>query len=146
MDNILIYIGLLLSLALPFILYWIIPTYIAIDKQEQIKDIVLISYSGILFFINVLSIDRYSTGISGIVILAFTLFIIGFVASGTFWWIPTYVPANQQKIARQWLIISASIVTVVFSFINRRLSSINSTSETIIQDIPFFKHAGKRRK
>lgn len=146
MDNILIYIGLLLSLALPFIVYWIIPTYVPADKQEQVKDVVVLSYSGILFFINVLSIDRYSTGISGIVIVAFTFVIITLVASGTFWWIPTYVRADQQKLARQWLIISASVATVLFSFINRRLSSIYSGSETIIQDIPLFKHGGKRRK
>ena len=146
MDKALLYLGLFLSFILPLIVYWIIPTYVSADKQADITEIVMISYSGILFFLNVLSIDYYSTGVSALVILFFITAMISFVASGIFWWIPTYVSSNQQKIARQWLIISASMTTVVFSFINRQMSSIDSYSEGIIQNIKFMHGGFKRRK
>lgn len=144
MDMPLVYLGLFLSLLLPLAVYWAIPTYAPKEKQEGITEIVMISYSGILFFLNVLSIDYYSTGVSAIVILAFIAVMIGIVASGIFWWIPTYLPVDQQKIAKQWLVISASMTTVVFSFINRRMSSVDAYSESIIQKIGSY--GGKRRK
>lgn len=105
--NIYVFIASSLNLLSILVSYWIIPTYVPIDKQTTVRFWLPVSISSVFLILSIAS----STSVE--ISLLFVSLLAVFVLSGIFWWIPTYVKPSEQDVAQHWLVISASIVLTV---------------------------------
>jgi len=134
------FIGLLASFLHIFLLvvvYFLIPKLVAPDKQEQTKHWVLASFSAIFLILIGISVkDKLNI---------FIIFIIGaIVISGILWWVPTYIPEEDQDLASHILIVASSVLITIVSTI----FSLHDTEVLGIQETSTFGEivGGKRRR
>ena len=95
-------------MSLLIITYLILPEFAPEDQQESIKHWILTSFSAIfLLLIMVSAKDEVN------------IFVIFFVAiislSGIVWWVPTYIPKEDQEIVSHLLIVSSSVFITLVS-------------------------------
>jgi hypothetical protein len=105
--NLYVFIASTLNLLTILVSYWIIPTFVPIDKQVSVRYWLPVATSSIFLILSITSSSSISTSFLLISLLAV------FVLSGVFWWIPTYVNKSDQDTAQHWLIISSSIVLTI---------------------------------
>lgn len=106
-------IGLLASVLHIILLvsvYLLIPELAPKDQVENIKRWVLASFSAIfLMLITVSAKDKVNI---------FIIMFVGVVVlSGILWWVPSYIPEEDQDLAIHILIISSSIFITLISLI-----------------------------
>lgn len=134
------YIGLLSSLlhiVLLVVVYFLIPKLVPSQQEEQAKHWVLASFSAIfLLLIMVSAKDKINV---------FLIFVVGVVViSGILWWVPTYIPEEDQDLVSHILIVSSSIFITVISTV----FSLHETESLGIQQTATFGEliGGKRRR
>lgn len=112
-------IGLLASvlhIVLLVSIYLLVPELAPKEQVEDIKHWVLASFSGIFLLLMMVSAkDKVNI---------FIIFFVGaIVISGILWWVPSYIPKEDQELATHLLIISSSVFITI-------ISAIFSLSET----------------
>lgn len=112
-------IGLLASvlhIVLLVSVYLLVPELAPKEQAEDIKHWVLASFSGIFLLLMMISAkDKVNI---------FIIFFVGaIVISGILWWVPSYIPKEDQELTIHILIISSSIFISI-------ISAIFSLSET----------------
>ena len=105
--NLYVFIASTLNLLAILVSYWIVPTFVPIDKQVSVRYWLPVATSSIFLLLSI----TYASSIESSFILVSLLAV--FVLSGIFWWIPTYVKKSDQDTAQHWLIISSSIVLTI---------------------------------
>ena len=101
----------LVNLSVSIVLYYsIIPEFVDEDQRINVSNIVSLVSASISLILNVYFIDfNY---INLIYIFIFT-FIIAVVISGIYWWIPTYVPKEDQNKTERYLIMGTSLLVIL---------------------------------
>lgn len=105
--NIYVFIASSLNLLSILVSYWIVPTFVPIDKQVSVRYWLPVASSSVFLLLSIVSASSVEISLLLISLLAI------FVLSGVFWWIPTYVKKSDQDTAQHWLIISSSIVLTI---------------------------------
>ena len=105
--NIISFIASFLHIALLVIVYIILPKLAPPDKEEDIKHWILTSFSSI--FLILIMASSYEK------VNVFVLLFIGVVViSGIAWWVPSYIPKDDQYLVSNILIvISSAFITII---------------------------------
>ena len=92
-------------------IFWIIPTYAPPGQVDTIKNLVGLSFPALL-----LGVAVYQTRLKDKTLILPIVF-YGIVAavciSGIYWWIPRYVPVNEQHTATTWLFNSVTLAIIL---------------------------------
>jgi hypothetical protein len=93
----------LLHITLLVVIYLVVPKAVSPDKQETIQHWIFVSFSAIFLLLTIVSAkDKVNI---------FIIFLVGaIVLSGLIWWVPKYIPEEDQDLASHILIIASSIV------------------------------------
>jgi len=121
-------------------MFVIIPKYAPQNQQEIIKDWLGLGFSGLL-----LAIAMFQTRFSDpslITPVLFYLFVLGFILSGIYWWIPKYVDPKDQNDAIKYTFISTTIAIII---VNSTSPSMAPTLGVMAPIIPNFL-GGRRRR
>jgi hypothetical protein len=108
--NVISLIASILHLSLLIIVYLVVPEVAPEDQVESIKHWVLTAFSAtFLLLIMISAKDEVNV---------FLIFLVGAVVlSGIIWWVPTYIPKEDQELVSHILIVSSSVfITVVSAF------------------------------
>jgi hypothetical protein len=108
--NVIALVSSLLHIGLLVVVYLVIPYAVPPDREEEIKNWVLASFSAIfLLLITVSAREKVNV---------FVIVLVGvIVISGLVWWVPSYVPKEDQDLVSHLLIISSSIFITIVSAI-----------------------------
>ena len=135
--NVISLIASFLHLTLLIVVYLIIPELVHGDQVETIKHWVLTAFSSIFLLLIMISAkDKMNV---------FIIFLVGvIVISGIVWWIPTYVPKEDQDLVSHILIVASSVFITIIS----ALFSLHDTESLGVQQTSAFEGiiGGKRRK
>jgi hypothetical protein len=106
--NVISLISSFLHVSLLIITYLILPEFAPEDQRESIKHWVLTSFSAIfLLLIMVSAKDEVNI---------FVILFVGAISlTGIVWWVPTYIPAEDQELVSHLLIVSSSIFITMIS-------------------------------
>lgn len=106
--NILLFLFLLVSLLAS--VFWIIPTYASEKDQETIKDWLGIGFAGLLLTITLIETRAQDTTLT--IPIVFYLLVLGVCLSGVYWWIPAYIPKDEQSkaISLMFLVVNVAII------------------------------------
>lgn len=100
----------LLHIGLLVVIYLVIPKTVVPERQENIQHWVFVSFSAIFLLLTIVSArDKINI---------FIIFLIGaIVLSGLIWWVPKYIPEEDQDLASHVLIIASSLfITLISAF------------------------------
>ena len=135
--NIISLIASFLHLTLLLSVYLIVPEVAPHDQVESIKHWVLTAFSAtFLLLIMISAKDELNV---------FIIFLVGAVVlSGIVWWVPTYIPKEDQELVSHILIVSSSVFITIIS----ALFSLGETESLGIQQTGAFEGliGGKRRR
>jgi hypothetical protein len=135
--NVISLIASILHVILLIVVYLLVPELAPREQEEQIKHWVLASFSAIfLLLIMVSAKDEVNI---------FIIFLVGAVViTGILWWVPSYIPKEDQDLVSHILIISSSIFITIVS----ALFSLRETESLGIQQTSTFEGllGGKRRR
>ena len=92
-------------------LFVIIPTYAAKDKQKEIQNWVGMGFSGLLLLIVTFQTRDHTLGVP----IMFYLFVLGVILSGIYWWIPKYIPKDNQNSAINNMFLASTLYTLTTS-------------------------------
>ena len=120
--NVISLIASFLHLTLLIVVYLIVPEVAPEDQVESIKHWVLTAFSAIFLLLIMISAKNE--------INVFIIFLIGTVViSGIVWWVPTYIPKEDQDLVYHILIVSSSVFITLIS----ALFSLHETESLGIQ-------------
>lgn len=106
--NVISLISSLLHASLLVITYLILPEFAPEGQEESIKHWVLTSFSAI-FLLLIMASAKDEVNI-------FVIFFVGAIAlTGIVWWVPTYIPKEDQDLVSHLLIVSSSIFITLIS-------------------------------
>ncbi len=135
--NVISLIATFLHLALLISVYLIIPEVAPKEQVESIKHWVLTAFSAtFLLLIMVSAKDEINV---------FIIFLVGAVVlSGLVWWVPSYIPEEDQDIVSHILIVSSSVFITIISAV----FSLHETENIGIQQTGALEGiiGGKRRR
>lgn len=135
--NILSLIASFLHLTLLIVVYLVVPEVSPPDQVESIKHWVLTAFSAtFLLLIMISAKDELNV---------FIIFLVGaIVLSGIIWWVPTYIPKEDQDLVSHILIVSSSVFITIIS----ALFSLPETESLGYQQTGVFESlsGGKRRR
>ena len=130
----------LINLCSTTILYYaIIPELVNEDEQNNASHIVSLLSSVISLLLNIYSISFTYINLIYIFIFAF---IISIVISGIYWWIPTYVPKDEQDRTERYLIMITSLLVMLSTIFQ---SSAVFTGSSTVYLLSSGKIGGKRK-
>lgn len=135
--NVISLIASFLHLALLITVYLVIPEVAPHDQVDTIKHWVLTAFSAIFLLLIMISAKDEMN--------VFIIFLIGaIVISGIVWWVPTYIPKEDQELTSHILIVSSSVFITVISAI----FSLHQTESLGIQQTSTFEGiiGGRKRK
>ena len=121
-------------------MFVIIPKYAPANQQEMIKDWLGLGFSGLL-----LAIAMFQTRFTDATLLTpvvFYIFVVGFILSGVYWWIPKYVNPKEQNEAIKYMFISTTIAIIVVNGMSPAMAPTMSALNPIIPAIL----GGRRRR
>jgi hypothetical protein len=121
-------------------MFVIIPKYAPQDQQEIIKDWLGLGFSGLL-----LAIAMFQTKFTDPTLLTpvvFYLFVVAFIVSGVYWWIPKYVKPSDQNEAIKYIFISTTIAIIIVNGVSPAMAPTMSALNPIIPAIL----GGRRRR
>jgi len=93
-------------LVLMIVVFFVIPTYVPQNQQDDATHWAMVAYSALLFLVSAINTEFNAANLSLIFIF---IGIIAFQASGVYWWIPKYVPAADQVKAIHWMVVASSM-------------------------------------
>lgn len=135
--NIVSLVATFLHLVLLISVYLIVPEVAPHDQVESIKHWVLTAFSAtFLLLIMISAKDELNV---------FIIFLVGAVVlSGLIWWVPTYIPKEDQDLVSHILIVSSSVFITFIS----ALFSLGETESLGIQQTGALEGlvGGKRRR
>lgn len=134
--NVLSLIATFLHLGLLVSVYLVIPEFAPKDQVESIKHWVLTAFSAtFLLLIMISAKDEVNV---------FIIFLVGAVVlTGIVWWVPTYIPKEDQELVSHILIVSSSVFITIIS----ALYSLESTESLGLQQTAALEGlAGGRRR
>ena len=99
--------------------YIIIPKFAPDDQQDMIQSWTGLAFNGVLLSVVVFQ-TRFQDP-SLITPIIFYLFVIGFVVSGIYWWIPTYIPKEDQDETTHIIFLSVSMGIVLINGLHTSL-------------------------
>lgn len=135
--NVISLIASILHVVLLIVVYLLVPELAPHEQEEQIKHWVLASFSAIFLLLIMISAKDE--------VNVFIIFFVGVVVmSGILWWIPSYIPKEDQDLVAHILIVSSSIFITIISTI----FSLHETESLGIQQTSTFEGliGGKRRR
>jgi len=135
--NVISLIASILHVVLLIVVYLLVPELVPQEQVEQTKHWVLASFSAIFLLLIMISAKDE--------VNVFVIFLVGVVViSGILWWVPTYIPKEDQDLVSHILIVSSSIFITIVSAI----FSLNETESLGIQQTSTFEGliGGKRRR
>jgi hypothetical protein len=135
--NLISLIATFLHLTLLIVVYLVIPEAAPPDQVETIKHWVLTAFSATFLLLIMISAKDE--------INVFVIFLVGAVVlSGLIWWVPTYIPKEDQDLVSHILIVSSSVFITVISAI----FSLHETESLGVQQTGVFEGiiGGKRRR
>jgi uncharacterized membrane protein len=135
--NLISLVASFLHLTLLIVVYLIVPEVAPEDQVESIKHWVLTAFSAIFLLLIMISAKNE--------INVFIIFLIGTVViSGIVWWVPTYIPKEDQDLVSHILIVSSSVFITLVS----ALFSLHETESLGIQQTSALEGiiGGRRRK
>jgi hypothetical protein len=108
--NLISLIATFLHLTLLIVVYLVIPETAPPEQVDSIKHWVLTAFSAtFLLLIMVSAKDEVNI---------FVIFLVGaIVLSGIIWWVPTYIPKEDQELVSHILIVSSSVFITIVSAI-----------------------------
>ena len=130
-------IASILHITLLVVVYLVVPEYVPSDQKEDVKHWILVSFSLVFLILTTLSVENK-------VNIFIILFVGAIVLSGLIWWVPEYIPKEDQDLASHILIISSSIVISLISAIY----SLSETETIGVQQTGVYEAllGGKRRR
>ncbi len=134
------WIGVLASvlhIILLIVMYLVVPNVVPHDRKEDIEHWVLASFSAVFLLLTIVSVKD--------TLNVFIIILVGSVVlSGLIWWVPTYVPEEDQELTSHILIIASSITITTISF----LYSLQETEILGLQQTSAYEAllGGKRRR
>lgn len=135
--NLISLIATFLHLTLLIVVYLVVPEAAPPDQVDSIKHWVLTAFSAtFLLLIMVSAKDEINI---------FVIFLVGaIVLSGIIWWVPTYIPKEDQELTSHILIVSSSVFITVISAI----FSLHETESIGVQQTGVLEGlmGGKRRR
>jgi len=135
--NVISLIASFLHLTLLIVVYLVVPEVAPKEQVETIKHWVLTAFSAtFLLLIMISAKDEMNV---------FAIFLIGaIVLSGIVWWVPTYIPKEDQDLVSHILIVSSSVFITIIS----ALFSLHETESLGIQQTSAFEGiiGGRKRK
>lgn len=135
--NVISLIASFLHLTLLIVVYLVVPEVAPENQVETIKHWVLTAFSAIFLMLIMISAKDE--------VNVFVIFLIGaIVISGLVWWVPSYIPKEDQDLVSHILIVSSSIFITLISAI----FSLHETESLGIQQTSTFEGivGGKKRK
>ena len=123
--NVIGLIASVLHIILLIVMYLVVPEVVSPDKRETIEHWVLASFSGIFLLLTMVSVKN--------MLSIFTVLLVGvIVLSGLVWWVPTYIPQEDQELASHILIIASTIfistLSAIFSLHETEVLGLQQTS------------------
>lgn len=103
-------------------LFVIIPTYASKDKQKEIQNWVGMGFSGLLLLI----VTFQTRDPTLCVPIMFYLFVLGVILSGIYWWIPKYIPKDNQNSAINNMFLASTLAIIL----------VNSSSPSMAATLP----------
>lgn len=121
-------IGLIASflhITLLIVMYLVLPKLVSPEKKETVEHWVLASFSAVFLLLTMASVTN--------ILSMFIVLVIGSVVlSGIVWWVPTYIPEEDQDLASHILIIASSVLitslSLIFSLQETEVLGIQQTS------------------
>jgi hypothetical protein len=135
--NLISLIATFLHLTLLIVVYLVIPETAPPDQVESIKHWVLTAFSATFLLLIMISAKDE--------INVFVIFLVGaIVLSGLIWWVPTYIPKEEQDLVSHILIVSSSVFITIVS----ALFSLHETESLGVQQTGALEGiiGGKRRR
>jgi hypothetical protein len=121
--------------------FWVIPEYISKNNQDDMQSIVTFACSAVSLILN---FSSNNFNYKNLIYISLFLFIIALDIGGIYWWIPTYVPKDQQADTKHYLILATSILVILSTFYESTLLSSASSTYNIISGAHNMS-AGRRR-
>ena len=97
-------------------LFVLIPMFAPENQQEEIKHWVGLSFSGLLLLIALF--ETKFSDYSLITPVLFYLFVLGFILSGIYWWIPTFIPSSQQTDTVNYMFIGTTLAIILVNMMS----------------------------
>lgn len=89
-------------------MYLVVPSVVSPERKEIVEHWILASFSAIFLILTMASVTN--------VLSIFVVLIVGAVVlSGIIWWVPAYIPEEDQDLASHILIISSSVLITSLS-------------------------------
>jgi hypothetical protein len=126
-----------LHITLLIIMYLVVPKFAPPSQKETIEHWVLASFSAVFLVLTMVSVKD--------VLNIFIILAVGSVVlSGLVWWVPTYIPEEDQELASHILIIASSLVITTISIVY----SLHETEVLGLQQTSAYEAllGGKRRR
>ena len=117
-----IYFFVVLLSILLVCIFWIIPTYASEKDQQIIKNWIGIAFSGLIMLIEIIETKAENPAYLPI---GFYLFVLAVCLSGTYWWIPTYIPEDQQSGTTTLLFMTLGLSIALTNALNTSLQPVN---------------------
>ena len=108
--------------------FWIIPKFASPKDQTAIQDWLKVAFPGVLLLITLIQTRAQDTSL-----IAFYLLVLALCLSGVYWWIPTYIPKEQQS----------NTISILFLVVNIAIILTNTLSPPMS---PLSAYVGARRK
>jgi hypothetical protein len=120
--NVISLISSFLHVSLLIVVYLVVPEVSPKENVESIKHWVLTAFSAIFLLLIMVSAKNE--------INIFIIFLVGvIVLSGIIWWVPSYIPEEDQDLVSHILIVSSSVFITIIS----ALFSLHETESLGIQ-------------
>lgn len=135
--NVISLVASFLHLTLLIVVYLVVPEVAPENQVETIKHWVLTAFSSIFLLLIMISAKDE--------VNVFVIFLVGaIVISGLIWWVPTYIPKEDQDLVSHILIVTSSIFITIVS----ALFSLHETESLGIQQTSALEGiiGGKKRK
>jgi len=116
-----IFFACLLS-ALLLCIFWIIPTYASEKDQQILNNWLGIAFSGLIMLIELIETNAENPAYLPI---GFYFFVLLVCLSGTYWWIPTYIPKDQQHVTTSLLFMTLGLSIGVTNALDKTLQPMN---------------------
>ena len=100
-------------------IFWIIPTYASEKDQQIIKNWVGITFSGLIMLIELIETKAENPAYLPI---GFYFFVLVVCLSGTYWWIPTYIPKEQQSSTTSLLFLTLGLSIGLTNALNKTIN------------------------
>lgn len=108
--NLISLIATFLHLTLLIVVYLVVPETAPPDQVESIKHWILTAFSATFLLLIMISARNELN--------VFVIFLVGaIILSGLIWWVPTYIPKEDQELVSHILIVSSSVFITIVSAI-----------------------------